>query len=1109
MDSRPPGFWQCNECEVENLVEFAPEYCLHCGKNREGGGGGGGGGLSSRAAIEADAGLTTKSGDARLKDSKGDSDQVKPTPPVTWRCFICGVNNPDDTAPERCPICDGHRDWAPEGDNSFGMGVGGTDFASLQDPEQDLVDTPTPHDESDQGVGKQRTDVWSCPGCARRISGLDKCSVCGATKGMTFNKWSNYRKVVVLLIRWADELDTLETHQEVKDLEAIFNKRFHFRTKVVQIHTKFEPQLQLDQHLYQSLLDHSGPCDLVIVHYTGYGVYLEDTASLEIRPRPSITNIDAHANWNEAERNTQHCIKEDVLVILDTCHPGLPVDTETPASQDVHANEMVYELLSATTMKTTATKRDQSSFTQALVLALTDLANENGNNSFTTSQLLQRISRDTRRKDNSPRLEFRSQNDKRHISLAPLLVEYHTKDVQRIVTVNEKKTQTLPSMSLTTGVQALDGDSGYASASRSATVTDTQSMDPGIPREIRKTNEDIGSVVSDDDDVGSQRSDATTNEERTGKELIRLFLIEQPQFRVLCEKALAKMDNKRFVGNLLRLLKSFHRNLSAEATVEAEKVVAGLLRSHRGRLRISQQLVLHVQQNEEEEPERPRIDLQVAAADKHSVEAWLSHTSERHTLDQIIDPQHYVDQEAGLDLSSSDSDANSEANSERDRFPYITELEDFLRGARSFEILLRDFMLMFLPTELRHVLLSIPKSQIRLSRKPDSSMVNRIQTWIEDVTQVQWNWYPLESSTRKLQEGESRLYWRCTCGVRQWSTISAEHSELVTKTLELSDSEPQMSYWCAIRRKRRQVSEWSIANLWGCSPAPTSVAISSAAQRYTPSGNAHTSPASVTARSNLNPAQQGTASSTTNQCAVSTQNQAQRSTTNIRNKKQSYILFGVQGSRKTLTPSEVFVNDQTTDASVFQRLKTRYRIDRGWLRLWFSIWRLEYCEVVKFNRLALDRMVREHKDLPADVVYEYTPRVGQPEARNPPIGPHLFQTLFYTCPSPCKWPLPHDCLQPPNGDQHLRRIPKRLQCFQNDQTSPICGLETVFAVSFAYVLVYHLLMVAIPFGVFGWWVTTHTGGDLQNASVPVTIALGALSLFWSGAGILTSAGREK
>lgn len=62
---------------------------------------------------------------------------------------------------------------------------------------------------------------------------------------------------------------------------------------------------------------------------------------------------------------------------------------------------------------------------------------------------------------------------------------------------------------------------------------------------------------------------------------------------------------------------------------------------------------------------------------------------------------------------------------------------------------------------------------------------------------------------------------------------------------------------------------------------------------------------------------------------------------------QSWILFGVKGSRRTLTPTQVSINDQSTDYSVFQELKRCYQTRRGRLRLWFSIWRLENCEVVK------------------------------------------------------------------------------------------------------------------------------------------------------------------
>jgi hypothetical protein len=46
---------------------------------------------------------------------------------------------------------------------------------------------------------------------------------------------------------------------------------------------------------------------------------------------------------------------------------------------------------------------------------------------------------------------------------------------------------------------------------------------------------------------------------------------------------------------------------------------------------------------------------------------------------------------------------------ERDEFPFISELQTFLRRAEYFRTLLKDFVLLFLPAELRYVLLSIPK----------------------------------------------------------------------------------------------------------------------------------------------------------------------------------------------------------------------------------------------------------------------------------------------------------------------------------------------------------------------------------------------------------------
>ncbi|KFA76187.1 hypothetical protein S40288_10098 [Stachybotrys chartarum IBT 40288] len=69
---------------------------------------------------------------------------------------------------------------------------------------------------------------------------------------------------------------------------------------------------------------------------------------------------------------------------------------------------------------------------------------------------------------------------------------------------------------------------------------------------------------------------------------------------------------------------------------------------------------------------------------------------------------------------------------------------------------------------------------------------------------------------------------------------------------------------------------------------------------------------------------------------------------NANNTNVTYILFGVQGSQRTLTPGQVCVSDQSTDSTVFQDLKECYETRRGFWRLWLSIWRLDYCHVAKW-----------------------------------------------------------------------------------------------------------------------------------------------------------------
>jgi hypothetical protein len=320
-------------------------------------------------------------------------------------------------------------------------------------------------------------------------------------------------------------------------------------------------------------------------------------------------------------------------------------------------------------------------------------------------------------------------------------------------------------------LESSERDSGYASASHPMTLiassepafrdrsVDCPPGDKPLETKYQYDNE-IQSLPSDNDDINSQVSNETTYEGMAGKALIRVFLAEEPRFRSLCEKFMAHMDRKRFIENMRRLLKSFHKSLSSEAESEAEKAIARLLRSRRGRLRISRELANHIQQESEEGSEVNRVDLQIAPGYRNLVEMWLARASVGPVdlEEETVAPECEFE---GQNIESRTSTSGSDDDSWEDMFPYIAQLENFLRETRSFQILLRDFRLMILPIELRQVLLSIPNQHIRVSREQDLSATNRLKAWVEENTQVKWNWWPLEPRKRMLQGDESRMFWQC------------------------------------------------------------------------------------------------------------------------------------------------------------------------------------------------------------------------------------------------------------------------------------------------------------------------------------------------------------
>ena len=116
--------------------------------------------------------------------------------------------------------------------------------------------------------------------------------------------------------------------------------------------------------------------------------------------------------------------------------------------------------------------------------------------------------------------------------------------------------------------------------------------------------------------------------------------------------------------------------------------------------------------------------------------------------------------------------------------------------------------------------------------------------------------------------------------------------------------------------------------------------VSSAGQKYTPSGHVFQHPG--TSRSVLTPNAGPTQPTLVIPSVGQTLPQLISQTS-----KQLWIFFGVQGPRITLEVDQIGGNDLQSDTLFLRQLRRRHFQLRGRLRSYFSFWRLSYWEFVK------------------------------------------------------------------------------------------------------------------------------------------------------------------
>jgi len=131
----------------------------------------------------------------------------------------------------------------------------------------------------------------------------------------------------------------------------------------------------------------------------------------------------------------------------------------------------------------------------------------------------------------------------------------------------------------------------------------------------------------------------------------------------------------------------------------------------------------------------------------------------------------------------------------------------------------------------------------------------------------------------------------------------------------------------------------------------------------------------------------------------------------------------------------------------------------------------------------------------------------------PPITRHEFEVWLAPCQYPC-WRSyldifgVHRCIPGSRRNIAVKRIPKKktrwLVLSPKDEPDQAWGLQARQVPSFWRISVYVLLCLLAPSVFWGWWLGKMNPTDWQNASVPMTIAIALMALFFAQSNLVRS-----
>ncbi|CAN9337667.1 unnamed protein product [Alternaria alternata] len=619
---------------------------------------------------------------------------------------------------------------------------------------------------------------------------------------------------------------------------------------------------------------------------------------------------------------------------------------------------------------------------------------------------------------------------------------------------------------------------------------------------------DIRSLISEEDDAASSISVPLPSWASETEHTIVGVFANSSALSPLYSKALQLMPQERCINNFRRLLKAFHGNLVASDNSIVTRQLAKLLKSKQRQSRIARRIMVrHVAlQGCWNEKDLAAIRDQEKQAFTN-VENWLDMT--------ITDTQAARSANTSEELES-DDESGTESDEEDEishfaQYPRLDLVIQKLVEGRPFQDMLTSFKELLLPPGLLKELLPIPRDNITYGTTEETGLLSTVQEFLEEITALEWDWWPLSPRMRPLKPSETRVQWKCFCGMHRWRELRMEQQEILDELLKQSSADNHPRPLCALLRDTRSASYMKTFSL-------SQHAASQPHQNASP--NTHI-PASTNAappslgtqamrsQPGSNAASQAGGNGPVQPTSASTSSSQTSSGNNSAYNKQLWVNFGVDGS---WTPTEL---DQlgglnlVSDSTFLRNLGRRHREIRGWFRHYFSFRIISYWEFLRFKRLPLlpPQTIDVEADLPTSSDYEYDPRPPLATRDKPGITKHEFEVYVQLCLNPC-WLssllMPHKCRTVEDSAVDIvDKIPKYKKLLEQRTQGDehVWGIRARYVVSGIRVVALHIAILCISFGVWIWWQWKHPD-DLQGAAVALTAAFLLISTFWSATGVL-------